>query len=169
MKFTLDELRKMMQDNPELQVDGLSRDPPLSSGAAAPKEIDDQIAVVRWAHGEGAQQYPVLGLLHHIPNGEYRPKGTGGRLRGAGVLSGMPDLFLPCACALIDGTQAHGLYIELKRVDRSNHPGPMQKVRIEQLRAQGYAVVVCYGREEAMRAIKDYLSSHMRREVAFGI
>ncbi len=52
----------------------------------------------------------------------------------------------------------HGLFIEMKRIRRAKSMvRPGQKEWIERLNSQGYKAVICYGMEEAVDTIKDYL------------
>lgn len=53
----------------------------------------------------------------------------------------------------------HGLYIELKRGDGSNHPSAKQSWWITRLRIEGYRAEVCYGCEAAWSVIMDYLGT----------
>lgn len=102
-----------------------------------------------WA-GWSCGKYPELALLYHIPNGGRRDRAEAARLKAEGVKAGVPDLCLPVARG-----GWHGLYIELKVP--GNRPTQNQREWLEQLRGQGYAAVVCYGFDEARRAIEEYL------------
>ena len=63
----------------------------------------------------------------------------------------MPDLFLPAA-----RENFHGLYIEMKR-KAGGRVSADQKVWIDALSKQGYAVRVCLGWEDAARTLEKYL------------
>ena len=128
----------------------------LTKGEKAPLEHDEQVALFSWAK-EYEKQYPPLQLLYAIPNGGYRHRATAVNLKAEGVKAGVPDCFLPVVCTAKDGVVYHGLYIELKRADRKNHPTSEQLVWISRLRAEGYRVEVCYGANDAVRVIIDYL------------
>lgn len=120
--------------------------------AAQPSEHDEQCALFAWAAAmEG--QYPDLCMLAAIPNGGYRPMATAAMLKAEGVKAGYPDILLDVARG-----RWHGLRIELKRADRSNHATPAQEEWIARLRAHGYRAIVTYGFEEARTAIMDYLN-----------
>ena len=108
-------------------------------------EHQEQQAIFDWAEWQ-QNNTPELALLHAIPNGQYRK----GQRPEPGLKSGVPDMFLP-VCR--DGWA--GLYIELKV--GKNKPSDNQSWWIEQLRQQGYHVVVCYGFEEAKPVIEQYL------------
>ena len=112
-------------------------------------EENEQITVFKWAAMQ-QKVYPELALLHHVPNGGQRNKVTAARLKAAGVKSGVPDICLP-----VPKDEFHGLYIELKY--GKNKPSENQKQWIEQLNKQGYKAKVCYGAEEAIAVIKEYL------------
>lgn len=113
-------------------------------------ESTEQQALFEWAEF-ASKKSPELKLLHAIPNGGYRKKGTAGRLKAEGVKSGVPDMCLP-----VPKGKYHGLYIEMK-VDR-NKPSANQKWWIEQLQKQGYRVEVCYSWGEAVKVITDYMT-----------
>lgn len=112
-------------------------------------EEHEQMALIQWAELEKGA-YPVLGRLFHIPNGGHRNKATAGRLKAAGVKKGVPDLCLPVPL----GGYA-GLYIEMKY--GANKPTPEQRDWIDFLSSAGYRVDVCYGCEDAIRAIMRYI------------
>lgn len=106
-------------------------------------EIDEQIAVVEYC---GYMHIPV----YHIPNEGKRSFAAGATLRRAGLKSGVPDLCIPVARG-----GRHGLYIELK-VGR-NKPTAAQLDWLRLLAGEGYAVAVCYGAEQAIKAIETYV------------
>jgi len=49
----------------------------------------------------------------------------------------------------------HGLYIEVKAID--DRIRPSQQEWIDKLAAQGYKAVVCFGAEDAIEVIADYI------------
>jgi hypothetical protein len=63
----------------------------------------------------------------------------------------VPDICLPVA-----RTGKHGLYIELKRKS-GGRVSDNQAWWIESLAAEGYAVAVCYGLDEAISEITKYI------------
>ena len=115
------------------------------------KEDVEQIAIMQWAVSSRAK-YPELKLLHHIPNERKCSPQQGQYLKRKGVKAGVPDLCLPIA-----RKGYNGMYIELKRSD-GGRLSDEQKWWLEELTMQGYAAIVCHGADEAIRAIKDYLS-----------
>lgn len=112
-------------------------------------EEDHQIALIQWADAL-TPRHPELALLYHVPNGGYRSKRTGGRMKAAGLRRGVPDLCLACP-----RHGFHGLYLELKA--GKGRATPEQTWWIEQLRAQGYDAGIEYGWIAAAHAIGAYL------------
>ena len=112
-------------------------------------EHSEQVALFDWARGNEARHLQ-LGLLFAIPNGGKRHIVTGKKLKAEGVKSGVPDIFLG-----VPKNGKHGLFVELKV--KPNKPSKNQLWWIYSLRAEGYAVEVCYGFEEAKDAIINYL------------
>ena len=120
--------------------------------APAPTEHEEQVALFQWAEANEAQ-YPSLAMLAAIPNGGYRPMTTAAMLKAEGVKAGYPDIVLDVARG-----PYHGLRIELKRADRSNHATDAQREWLARLNFQDYLAVVCYGADEAIKVITDYLT-----------
>lgn len=123
-------------------------------------EHDEQVAVINWAQLM-AGQYPELDLLYAIPNGAgLQHKVVNGRrfsleaqkLRAEGMRKGTPDLCLPVA-----RKGWHGLYIELKY--GRNKPSEEQEAFLNKLAEQGYLAVVCWGAEDTIETLVDYLSA----------
>ena len=123
-----------------------------SMPAPVPTEHEEQVALFQWAEAnEGAM--PELALLFAVPNGGCRPMATAAMLREGGVKAGVPDVFLACARG-----RWHGLFVELKRADRSNHATIAQRAWIEMLRLYGFSAVACYGAQDAISTIMAYLT-----------
>lgn len=116
-----------------------------------PTESDEQIVLFQWA-AIAAFGEPRLELLYHVPNGGLRNKATAVRMMKEGVKKGVPDICLPVAA-----NGYHSLYIELKKKDHSNGPSKEQKQWIRKLEKEGNKAIVCYGSDEAIEAIQDYL------------
>lgn len=114
-----------------------------------PTEEQEQTVVMHWA-AMAAGRWPELRLLFHIPNGGKRSKTEAVRFRAAGVRSGVPDLFLPCARG-----GYHGMWIEMKAVD--GRVSADQARWRKDLLEQGYMSVVCYGADAAIEAIEKYM------------
>lgn len=123
-----------------------------------PTEEQEQTVVMHWAAMmEG--RWPELRLLFHIPNGGKRTKTEAARFRAAGVRSGVPDLFLPCACG-----GYHGLWIEMKAV--GGRVSAEQARWLRELQAAGYLCRVCYGADAAIKELERYMQ--MREEARHG-
>jgi hypothetical protein len=128
-------------------------------------EHDEQAAVINWAQFL-IGQYPELGLLFAIPNGaklpyfesrsrsgkKYRWSPEAEKLKAEGLKPGVPDLFLPVA-----RKGYNGLFIELKY--GRNKPSEQQVAYLDALSAQGYLAVVCWGAEDAIETITEYLGA----------
>ncbi len=115
----------------------------------ASSEHDEQAALFKWATLHTGR-YPELALLFAIPNGGKRDPATAVRLQAEGVKPGVPDVCLPVA-----RQGWHGLFIELKY--GRNKPEPRQLEWLERLTEQGYLAIVCWGWQEAVEAVKEYL------------
>ena len=124
-----------------------SRKPAAYEGMS---EHQHQCEVIDW-RDELLERWPVLGLLHAIPNGGKRDKVTGAKLKAEGALAGMPDLCLPVA-----RHGFHALYVEMKTPSGSLQP--IQKKRIAELEAEGNRCYVAYNFNAAIDEISRYLS-----------
>lgn len=110
--------------------------------------------------------------MYAIPNGEKRDAATGAKLKAQGTRKGIPDIFLPVPIVVAPHRQTAlfakfgnsrltnnvlaGLYIEMKKPNEGR-VSPEQTERIEQLRADGYAVIVCRNWRDAKDSICTYL------------
>jgi len=112
-------------------------------------EHEQQRIIFEWAEWQKGK-YPELEMLIAVPNGGKRDIVTAVKLKQTGTKAGFPDMFLFCR----RGAYA-GLAIELKV--KSNKPTERQKWWIKKLREQDYCAVVCYGADEAISVIQDYL------------
>jgi len=122
------------------------------ASAGTPTEHQEQCALFEWAAlAQGA--HPELCMLFAVPNGGKRDPIVAAKLKAEGVKAGVPDVFLACPRG-----RWHGLFVELKRADRSNHATSAQRAWIEMLRRYGYSAVVAYGCVEAQQAIMSYLA-----------
>lgn len=120
-------------------------------------EHGEQAALIQWAKASECN-WPELALLFAVPNGGHRSKTTALRLRMEGVKAGVSDLFLP-----VPRDGYHGFWIEMKV--GSNHRTLAQCDWQDHMEAQGYAVVTCWGFDQAKDAIELYLESRWRKEV----
>ncbi len=114
-----------------------------------PTEEQEQTAVMHWA-AMAAGRWSELRMLFHIPNGGKRLKTEAARFRAAGVRSGVPDLFLPCARG-----GYHGIWIEMKAV--GGRVSAEQARWQTELLGQGYMCAVCYGADAAIATIEKYM------------
>jgi hypothetical protein len=120
---------------------------PRTKRNAQPEAIE-QAKVIAWARAN-ERNYPYLWMLHCSLNGVKMTKAQAGRAIAQGMLSGVPDLFLP-----VKNKYFFGLYIEMKSAKG--------RVSVEQSRylkcaaENGYSVVVCYSANEAIKRIEDY-------------
>jgi hypothetical protein len=74
------------------------------------------------------------------------------RMRAEGMSKGAPDLIIPYARG-----GWFGLFVEMKV--GSNKPTPEQADWLDFLTGNGYLAVCCYGFEDAMQTITDYMSA----------
>lgn len=114
------------------------------------KEDIIQIQIIRWCDlNQG--KYPMLGDIHHSPNGGKRNVMEASKFKKMGTRAGFPDLEL-----LYPKGKYHGLFIELKA------PGgkatDKQKEWINKLNSRGYYAKVCVGFEEAKNTILEYIN-----------
>lgn len=114
-------------------------------------EAQEQSDLIRWAN-ECIEKniHPELMMLYAIPNGGTRDKIEAVNLKHQGVVSGVPDL-----CLAVPRGPYHGLYIELKY--GNNKPTDKQKMWLNKLNENDYAVAVCYGWQQAAEYIEKYL------------
>ena len=96
-------------------------------------------------------KHPELALLYAIPNGGKRSIKTARMLKATGVKAGVPDMCLP-----VPRYPYHGLYIELKR-RKGGRVSEKQSEWLQDLRKEGYKTCVCYGSDETIQVIEDYL------------
>lgn len=103
----------------------------------------------KWAYKTG--KYPMLNMLHCSLNGVKLTKTQAVIAKSQGMLSGVPDLFLP-----VPKNGFHGLFIEMKsekgRVTENQH------WFLTNADSVGYKTVICYSAKEAISAIEAYYS-----------
>lgn len=126
------------------------------------KKYEDNIqkAIMTWARWQKLDPIGIDGKLsdfiHHSPNGGFRNKSEGANFKRMGTKAGFPDLFV-----FIPKGEYHGLFIELKTPKgKSRQAGQVsdnQEMMIDRLNSIGYKAVVCYGYDETVQAIKEYL------------
>jgi hypothetical protein len=86
----------------------------------------------------------------HIPNGGYRSKPTGLRFKKMGVTAGVSDLFFAYPVR-----EAHGLWLEVK--SKKGKLSAAQREWAEKMNKFGYVAKTCYGIEEGIDIISNYL------------
>lgn len=94
-------------------------------------------------------------VWHHCPNGGRRTKREAGKLKLMGVLSGVPDTFLPLRAG-----EYCGLYIELKKAGGS--PSPDQVTYMEAVTKEGYLAVVVNDLETFKEVFTAYLDQRQQ-------
>lgn len=122
----------------------------------AQPEAIEQEKVIKWAR-DNENNYPFLWLLHSSLNGVKLSKNQAGRAKTQGMLSGVPDLFLP-----VPKNGFHGLYIEMK--SEKGRVSVSQNRFLSVTNELGYQSIVCYSSEDAIEKINEYLknANHVR-------
>ena len=148
--MSLDSLiKKAVSKNPSIAPVKLKR-------RNAQPEAVEQAKVIAWARAN-ERNYPYLWMLHSSLNGLKRTKNAQGKAKQQGMLSGVPDLFLP-----VKSNYFNGLYIEMKSAKG--------RVSVEQSRylkcaaENGYSVVVCYSASDAINTIKAHLEQQNNQQ-----
>lgn len=113
------------------------------------KEAIEQEMVIGWCNLQSCK-YKELELIYHVPNGGKRNRLEAVSLKRQGVKAGVPDLCLPVA-----RNNFNGLYIEMKV--GNNTCTENQKKWLRRLKEEGYKTIVCYGADEAIGVLKEYL------------
>jgi hypothetical protein len=106
------------------------------------KEWEEQADFVRWFR----RTYPGV-LIFHVPNGAGVSKAMGARLQAMGVVAGVPDLFVP----------SFHLFVEMKG-EKRGATSKAQRELHEQLRADGYSVIVARGSLLAQAAVETFVA-----------
>ena len=114
----------------------------------AQPEAAEQENVIKWAR-DNEKNYPFLWLLHSSLNGVRLSKIQAGKAKASGMLSGVPDLFLP-----VPRGSFCGLYIEMKSA--TGRIMPSQSRYLSAVSDFGYSAVVCYSANEAIKTIENY-------------
>lgn len=100
---------------------------------------------------QNIDKYPKTQLLFAIPNGGLRDKIVAAKLKATGVKAGVPDMFLPVARG-----DFHGLFVELKK-DQKQTTSSTQDIWMNELQAEGYECLVCFGWVHTVETIIRYL------------
>lgn len=111
-------------------------------------ESNEQIAAMDWLR----EQYPKIAQhTLHIGNERKASYYAGYIMKRMGVLKGASDLFM----AWPNGGY-HGLFIEVK--SKIGKPSAEQKAFLDRMKDVGYKTKICYGAEEVISTMQDYLS-----------
>lgn len=117
-------------------------------------EEQEQTKIFSWINAN-KKKYPELALAHASLNGVKLNPGAAIKAKKQGMVAGVPDLFLPIPTQTKHG-DCYGLFIELKRI-KGSKVSSEQKIFMAALEYQGYKCSVCYGANEAIETIKNYL------------
>ena len=148
--MSLDSLiKKAVSKNPSIAPVKLKR-------RNAQPEAVEQAKVIAWARAN-ERNYPYLWMLHSSLNGLKRTKNAQGKAKQQGMLSGVPDLFLP-----VKNNNFVGLYIEMKST--KGRVSVEQSHYLKCAAENGYSVVVCYSAVEAINTIKSYLEQQNNQQ-----
>lgn len=113
-------------------------------------EQQEQIALIKWTQQPSVRRaFPELKFLFHVPN-ERSDKIQAANLKRMGVKPGVPDLILP-----VPSGKYHGLFIEMKKA--GGRVSDDQLWWLEHMKANGYAVAVCYGWQQGAEVLRWYL------------
>ena len=114
----------------------------------AQPEAAEQEKVIKWAR-DNENNYPFLWMLHSSLNGVKLSKIQAGKAKASGMLSGVPDLFLPVPMG-----GYHGLFIEMK--SEKGRVTDNQEWFLSKTEGLGYKTAVCYSADEAIKTIENY-------------
>jgi hypothetical protein len=125
-------------------------------------EYDEQVKVFQWAEAAQAE-FPALKYLIGSINGVKISIGSAVKMKKAGLKRGYPDLSLdlPRSSNLGHLLKFHGLRIELKRRS-GGKVSPEQADWLGWLQCNDYRAVVCYGSDQAIQEIKNYLTGAIK-------
>lgn len=122
-----------------------------SSAVVATKrhtESNEQIAAMDWLRA----QHPDIALhTLHIGNERKASYYAGYIMKRMGVLKGASDLFMAWPSGGF-----HGLFIEVK--SKIGRPSAEQKAFLQRMRDVGYKAEICYGAEEVISTMKEYIA-----------
>lgn len=144
---------KIYQEKPRFSL--CSRNGEKMAKNKTPLEIHEQEKFFSWIN-ENKKKYPELALAHCSLNGVKLSPGAAVKAKKQGMVAGVPDIFLPISTITKHG-DCYGLFIELKRI-KGSKVSPEQKLFMAALEDQGYKCSVCYGADEAIETIKQYLN-----------
>ena len=122
-------------------------------------EYLEQCKVFEWAF-YNSKKYPALEFMFASQSGEkFKSALQGARAKKAGMRAGVPDIFLP-----YPNNEYAGLFIELKRPIVKGESKPVisdsQHKYLLYLASVGYKAIVCYGANDAIVEILNYLNKN---------
>ena len=112
-------------------------------------EYAEQAELIKWARARGGKIKCLL-FLHSSLNGEALTKGQRIKAIRGGLLSGVPDLFLPYPSGSF-----HGLFIEMKT--RQGRQSIKQRAFQEYVESVSYKYILTRAWHEARDSIIEYL------------
>lgn len=110
-------------------------------------ESEHQLVVMTYCRTHGDER---LKRIFHIPNGGKRSKREAAELKSIGVKAGVSDLFLP---VMVGGYG--GLWLEMKADEGKLSTD--QQAWLNEMSEGGYMAHVCYGWQEAVQRIDEYM------------
>jgi hypothetical protein len=116
-----------------------------------PLEHAEAKAFMKWVKLNEAA-HPELKWLFAVPNGGDRNVIVAAKMKAEGVKKGVPDYIWP-VCA----GRFPGMVIELKRIGLGKVSAEQRKW-MDHYESQSWYVRTCYGADEAIDAVKAYLS-----------
>ena len=117
-----------------------------------PSEYDIQCAIFSWASFK-ERQFPCLKLLYATASGIRIPIGLVMKAKKCGIIKkGLCDIVLPAARG-----NYHGLYIELKR-DQKSKTSKEQLEFMAMLCSEVYRATVCAGFDASIAEIENYIT-----------
>lgn len=143
---------------------------PAKPAKPLPTESAEQQAVIAWWESYCKTRNLHECLLFSVPNGSVLAGDAKhraiqmARLKREGLRAGCPDLFLAVpkfhrVGAVITGTIIFcGMALEMKRADGGNLTIEQSEFHFS-LRDKGYNCVVCWGADEAIKAIRAYIET----------
>lgn len=111
---------------------------------AVPSEDHEQMMLVQWFR----RTYPDVRIFS-VPNGGHRHPAVAAKMKATGVVSGVPDLFVP----------AWRLWVEMKR-SKGGSLSPEQKDWIAYLESVNYWCIVGKGADDAKAKISAFFDHH---------
>lgn len=123
-------------------------------------EHAEQSRLFSWArHPLIRRANPALRFLFAIPNGGHRHIQVAKSMQAEGLTPGVPDICLP-----VERRYYHGMWIELKvpsHQPRRGGKGGLSDCQARWLRdlaGENHCAIVCYGCDDAQKAIVAYLN-----------